>query len=220
MDRKQNFSRIAKSLALFILGTYSLNAMKLSGWTLPEVKVGWQAVNYSYTYTRQPTAKRLADAQYTFIRPIIHERQPGWLSALFMAKGDRVTIVFGGANKQDTEDFSKRVLGRQPTWSYIGKIHQGFLDHHEGLWPQIQKALKKYLTQIDRPVSQLSFDFVGHSMGAALAHIAAIRVKLVYSAGNNASHPIRVLTFGGVRMLHQTMAMYYTSKVGLNTRQL
>ena len=68
-----------------------------------------------------------------------------------------------------------------------GKVHGGFRDEADHLWPQLEEAL--------RP-NQKPLYFTGHSLGGAMAQIFAARCKVA----GIASEPLEIQTFGSPRV--------------------
>lgn len=73
-------------------------------------------------------------------------------------------------------------------------------------------------------MKDIKFKVVGHSLGAALAHIAAMRIKtgFLYDTLKDESAPstIRVVTFGGMRILDDIAALEYEKRLKLEETTL
>lgn len=48
-----------------------------------------------------------------------------------------------------------------------GNIHNGFLQTHLSMWPEIRQAILDYANSLDCQVSDLKFQTIGHSLGGA-----------------------------------------------------
>ena len=69
----------------------------------------------------------------------------------------------------------------------VGKVHGGFKDEVDHLWPELEEALRPN----ERPLY-----FTGHSLGGAMAQICAARCKL----SQIKSDPLEIQTFGSPRV--------------------
>lgn len=69
----------------------------------------------------------------------------------------------------------------------VGKVHRGFKDEVDHLWPALEDALE---------ANRKPLYFTGHSLGGAMAQICAARCKL----SEIKSDPIEVQTFGSPRV--------------------
>lgn len=91
-------------------------------------------------------------------------------------------VAFRGTQPNDWQDLFSDVLLKAVPWD-VGRVHQGFGKALERVWKPLEAALNQ-LT--DRPVW-----FTGHSLGAALACLAAFR---------RGTHAAGVYTFGSPRV--------------------
>lgn len=57
-----------------------------------------------------------------------------------------------------------------------GTVHNGFLQTHLDMWPQIRNAILDYANQIGCQVSDLTFKTVGHSLGGALQDLNMVHL--------------------------------------------
>ena len=69
----------------------------------------------------------------------------------------------------------------------VGKVHGGFKDEVDHLWPELEEALR---------ANEKPLYFTGHSLGGAMAQICAARCKL----SEIDSDPLEVQTFGSPRV--------------------
>jgi len=102
-------------------------------------------------------------------------------------------VTFRGTQPNDWQDLFSDVLLKAVPWD-VGHVHQGFGKALEPVWKPLEAALDK-LT--DRPVW-----FTGHSLGGALATLAAYR---------RGSHAAGVYTFGSPRVGNGIFAGHFDS---------
>lgn len=78
----------------------------------------------------------------------------------------------------------------------IPRVHSGFLKQLETVWADVQWDIDSDIGQ-DRsnPIS-----VCGHSLGGALATLAAVRLAAAAGAGAGPHRPVRCLTFGSPRV--------------------
>jgi hypothetical protein len=86
----------------------------------------------------------------------------------------------------------------------MGLVHEGFLKAFSGIWGDLQEEITKQLTE--NP--DYSLTLVGHSLGGAMATIAAVAVKLPegYSPKN-----VSVITYGSPRVGNQEFVDKFNS---------
>lgn len=78
-------------------------------------------------------------------------------------------------------------------------------------YDQSQQNLKDALSELD-PGNSIPITFAGHSMGGALAQIAALEYK-----SKNLESEVKVITFGGPRVFCRNGAHVYNKLLGENT---
>jgi hypothetical protein len=103
-------------------------------------------------------------------------------------------VTFRGTQSNDWKDIFSDVLLKAVPWD-VGHVHQGFKKALEPVWKPLEAALNN-LT--DRPVW-----FTGHSLGGALATLAAFR------RGANAAG---VYTFGSPRVGNSVFAGHFDDR--------
>ena len=212
---------------------------RVGGTSFIEAKEALQTVYYAYSYAVDEEIADFVEASYDYVEPIMHEQDEDWLTALVLGKGRKIKIVFLGADEEDVKVYCNHFAGRHPSWgkaSIAGKVHGGFLKHFHALWPEIYEAILEYSNLVKRDPAQIDFDILGHSMGAGLAHIAAMRLKTgllyhtllpqvpildlpTYSEENRPSR-VKVITFGGMRVLDDVAALEYKKRLDLERNTL
>jgi hypothetical protein len=118
------------------------------------------------------TEKQLRQWGYKLIAVIADDATD--TNAFVAAKGEHVVLAFRGTSS--LKDFSTDVKIKKvrPRWAK-GNVHRGFAGALDAVWPQISKTLGAP----EREGKQLWV--TGHSLGAALAQLAALRLtKLQY----------------------------------------
>lgn len=112
----------------------------------------------------------------------------------YLAHRDTFAIVtFRGTQPDDWNDLFNIVRFVPRAWD-VGHVHQGFADALDVVWNPLETALNQLQ---DRPVW-----FTGHSLGGALASLAAVR-RGVHAAG--------VYTFGSPRVGNGVFAGHFDS---------
>jgi len=149
--------------------------------TWSRVNAWWLADSAWIAYDHDANAVR--DAFLTRAEMDSCERFAGGGTDCYLATCARFAIVtFRGTQPDEWEDIFSDVLLKAAPWD-VGHVHQGFGKALERVWKPLEAALNQ-LT--DRPVW-----FTGHSLGAALATLAAFR---------RGTHAAGVYTFGSPRV--------------------
>jgi triacylglycerol lipase len=128
-------------------------------------------------------------------------------SACFVVAGgrDATVVTFSGTDPLKIQDW----ITDFTVQAKLDVLHQGFSDAVETVWPTIKSAIE------GRPDSEKNLFFTGHSLGGALALIAAERAMRESGIRANA-----VYTFGGPRTGGQTFFDQYTPGLGDRTFRL
>jgi triacylglycerol lipase len=127
--------------------------------------------------------------------------------ACFIAAGGRKAtfVTFSGTDPLRIEDWIKDfTLAPEPD-----VLHKGFSDALDSVWDEVEAAIK------NRNVAEQPLFFTGHSMGGAVAILAAERA--LDKTGVQAT---AVYTFGSPRTGGQNFFNAYTSKLGDRTFRL
>lgn len=96
-------------------------------------------------------------------------------------------VVFRGTEARDWNDIKADVNAWTEVAETVGKVHRGFKQEVDEIWPHIEKELEKN----DKPLW-----FCGHSLGGAMAKICAGRCMLSYIK----SEPEELYTYGSPRV--------------------
>jgi lipase (class 3) len=132
---------------------------------------------------------------------------PAHSACVVVAGGLGATIVaFAGSDPLKFEDW---ITDFTPKIS-MTNLHTGFEQAVESVWPDIKDAIEK------RPADERALFFTGHSLGGALALIAAARA----ASDLKQSSATAVYTFGGPRVGDAKFFADYMLKLGNGTHRL
>ncbi|MFT5110628.1 MAG: triacylglycerol lipase [Verrucomicrobiales bacterium] len=102
--------------------------------------------------------------------------------------GEHDTIVAcRGTEATDWNDIRADLKVWKVVAETVGKVHGGFKDEVDHLWPDLEEALES---------NKKPLYFTGHSLGGAMAQICAARCKL----SGIGSEPLEIQTFGSPRV--------------------
>jgi triacylglycerol lipase len=130
--------------------------------------------------------------------------------AFVAVKGDQAIVAFRGTEPGQLNDL---ITDGQFLRTSVpgGEAHSGFNADLDEVWPQLQDTLDK--AQGALPAGQtLKTHFTGHSLGAALATLAAERV-----AEQHPENVGSVYTFGSPRVFDAPAAAHYQGLLGDRT---
>jgi pimeloyl-ACP methyl ester carboxylesterase len=116
----------------------------------------------AYCESRTRVERELARAGFS----VIESFDKRGTQAILVADKDRAVLAFRGTEGDDPTDIISDALFLPEDWAPGGKVHKGFAKALEFVWPAIAKQLKSLAGQVL---------FTGHSLGAALATLAASR---------------------------------------------
>jgi hypothetical protein len=132
---------------------------------------------------------------------------PAHSACVVVAGGLGATIVaFAGSDPLKFEDW---ITDFTPKIS-MANLHTGFEQAVASIWPDIKDAIEK------RPADERALFFTGHSLGGALALIAAARAV----RDLDQSSATAVYTFGGPRVGDAAFFADYMLKLGNGTHRL
>ena len=132
---------------------------------------------------------------------------------LYKENSDEVYISFRGT-KNKRNMITDMNFGLTSSGFMAGKVHAGFYNAFQGLWPQVREELDSLAKAQGKTASDLKYNFTGHSMGGAVAKIAAHYVHKEYHVQ---PHNISVVTFGDPRVFDTKQAREYEKALGSHT---
>jgi triacylglycerol lipase len=145
------------------------------------VNAWWMAEFSLLAYLcKEEIARRLQNASFT-----LQAFPDKGGSQCLIASNDRfIVVAFRGTEVSDIRDLvtDAKLLLVPAKPKGTGKVHRGFQKALDNLWPEIKRTLERIQSQQERPVW-----FTGHSLGGALATLAAHRftgIQGVYTFGS------------------------------------
>jgi triacylglycerol lipase len=107
--------------------------------------------------------------------------------AYLFSNHDDSAIVFRGTEPNDWNDIRADINAVSAVAEAIGRVHRGFKQEVDDLWPQLEVALIE---------TSNTLWFAGHSLGGAMATICAGRCKLSHISAT----PEALFTYGSPRV--------------------
>jgi hypothetical protein len=144
-------------------------------------RLAYARFDISFAFDRDRIRKVLGRIQFTDCQFFETTTEPdgGGSHAFLALDGDNKLAVlsFRGTDRDDPSDLGDDLNALPQPWKAGGKVHSGFGQALQQVWPQIQIALQA--------VSDYKFLFTGHSLGAAMATLASSlhRPKSLYTIG-------------------------------------
>ncbi|APR97972.1 lipase family protein [Wolbachia endosymbiont of Folsomia candida] len=132
------------------------------------------------------------------------------LAGFVFTKGKEVTIAYRGTKYPDdvmidlNAIFSLTRISPEGEKIYNGRVHRGFHYGFQDSWPSLYKILATNANEQKVKIKDLKFNFTGHSMGGAIAKIAAL-----YFNKKAGAEDIHVATFGDPRVFDLTASEVY-----------
>jgi hypothetical protein len=161
------------------------------------VNVWWLADSALLTYWDEQDAAAIfsrAGLQSRFLNVGSTDCYVAWSSAF-------VIVAFRGTEPDDWEDVLTDAQIALVPWR-VGKVHQGFRDALDRIWPRLE-------AELDALAGGRTVWFCGHSLGAALATLAADRYARTRG----------VCTFGCPRVGDPAFASAFKAKLGRLSRR-
>jgi hypothetical protein len=103
------------------------------------------------------------------------------------------------------ESFAHKVAGEKASLSSNIRVHSGFLEAFQGIWPQTYDELVKI--HDSNPGKNLHIIFTGHSLGGALSTLAAIYTQRLFN------HRVSMYNFGSPRVGNHAFNRVYNQSV-------
>lgn len=120
---------------------------------------------------------------------------------------DRTLFVVFRGTASLTDAFINSQLYRSEVFTRMGKVHGGFFLRMRGMKEQIDNIIVSKTLSFDRIV------FAGHSLGGAVAVLAALQY-----AHSRAATRIEVVTFGSPKVGNLTFGKYFNFYIKSHTR--
>ncbi|MFP3016053.1 MAG: hypothetical protein ACEY3H_00415 [Wolbachia sp.] len=140
------------------------------------------------------------DAGYVFIKK---ERE----------KKEEITISYHGT--RDLNDVKEDLRASLAKLSFLPedhRVHSGFYSLFRCSWPSVHKILQGHANDQGLEIKDLKINVTGHSMGGALANIAALCLNKTEDAKD-----VHVATFGSPRVFYNSAAEVYNECLGSKT---
>jgi len=146
------------------LGPFPMASAPLSS----ELAIGRAAAHVAALAYLEPDAVREQTLRWNLPADRVATRTAGSQFAVVLARDDVLFVAFRGTD--DVEDWLKNVefIPAPTPW---GTVHKGFLDALDSLWPSVSASIEHLRTR-GQPIW-----LVGHSLGGALAVLAAARLQ-------------------------------------------
>lgn len=130
-------------------------------------------------------------------------------------KGKEITIAYHGTRPQNPLYYGLSGLNDVITdlnASFVtsellpegGRIHRGFYNSFTDSWPNLYDILKSYAEKQGSEIKDFKINLTGHSMGGAVAKIAALCLNKTEGAED-----VHVATFGDPRVFDLTASEFY-----------
>ncbi len=120
-------------------------------------------------------------------------------------KGKEITVAYHGTRGFNDGITDANVLF---TTSELlpegGRMHRGFYNSFTDSWPNLYGILKSYAEKQESEIKDFKINLTGHSMGGAIAKIAALCLNKTEGAEN-----VHVATFGDPRVFDLTASEFY-----------
>lgn len=142
-------------------------------------------------------------------------------AGLVLGRGDSIVIAFRGTEiSHDFVTDARAILTSAEPLGLLGSVHKGFFNAFTSSWPEIKEIIGDYARSNGLAMSELEFFTTGHSLGAALATLAAAQLKTdsffkLENTNNNKSNQIKSFTFGSPRLFSKKAAKKVDSIIGI-----
>ncbi|MFV0949525.1 lipase [Wolbachia endosymbiont of Nasonia giraulti] len=149
------------------------------------------------------------DVGYALMSSNSYNRDAGYV----FIKGQEVTIAYHGT--RDLNDVKEDLRASLAKLSFLPedhRVHSGFYSLFKRSWPSVHKILKGHANDKGLAIKDLKINVTGHSMGGALANIAALCLNKTEGAED-----VHVATFGSPRVFYNGAAEVYNQCLGNKT---
>lgn len=156
------------------------------------------------------TQREFREEGYT-ITPFLDSK--GREAGLVFTRGKEVTIAYRGT--QGYDDIITDINASFTVPSFLlegGRVHRGFYNASESSFADLEYVLESHAKAQKLEIKDLKINLTGHSMGGALAKLAALCLKKTKGAQD-----IHVATFGDPRVFDLTASEIYNEVLGENT---
>ena len=123
-------------------------------------------------------------------------------------KGKEITIAYHGTRLSHSVNDGITDANVLFTTSELlpegGRMHRGFYNSFTDSWPNLYGILKSYAEKQESEIKDFKINLTGHSMGGAIAKIAALCLNKTEGAEN-----VHVATFGDPRVFDLTASEFY-----------
>ncbi|UIP92985.1 lipase family protein [Wolbachia endosymbiont of Anopheles demeilloni] len=149
------------------------------------------------------------DIGYALTGSNSYNRDAGYI----FIKDKEVTIAYHGT--RDLNDVKEDLRASLAKLSFLPedhRVHSGFYSLFKRYWPSVHKILKGHANDKGLAIKDLKINVTGHSMGGALASIAALCLNKTEDAED-----VHVATFGSLRVFYNGAADVYDKCLGNKT---
>lgn len=149
------------------------------------------------------------DVGYALTGKNSYNRDAGYI----FIKDNEVDIAYHGTRDlNDVKEDLRASLTKLPFLSGDNYVHSGFYSLFKRSWPSVHKILQGYANDKGLTIKDLKVNVTGHSMGGALASIAALCLNKTEDAED-----VHVATFGSPRVFYNGAADVYDKCLGNKT---
>ncbi|WP_265026469.1 host RNA manipulator TomO [Wolbachia endosymbiont (group A) of Bibio marci] len=140
--------------------------------------------------------------------------QPYRHAGYVFIKDKEITIVYRGSRNlfDYITDIRIPLICAPELLPEGGKIHSGFYSLFKDSWGSVYKILKGHANDQKLEIKDFKFNLTGHSMGGAIANIAALHFSVEEGAED-----LHVATLASPRVFDPSAAKVYKERLGKNT---